>query len=101
MSLSMLHCEGEKIINSEGKQVFLRGTNLGGWLLDELWQGFFKGGEAQWDIVTTLEIRFGKEEADRLIKIREDNYITEYDHLKECDVFVIKNRAQNTFQTGV
>ena len=75
----MLHCEGEKIINAEGKQIFLRGTNLGGWLLDELWQGFFKGGEAQWDIVTTLENRFGKHEADRLIKIREDNYITEYD----------------------
>ena len=70
MSLSMLHCDGEKIINTEEKQVFLRGTNLGGWLLDELWQGFFKGGEAQWDIVTTLENRFGKEEADRLIKIR-------------------------------
>ena len=68
MSLSMLHCEGEKIINAEGRQVFLRGTNLGGWLLDELWQGFFKGGEAQWDIVTTLEKRFNKEEADRLIK---------------------------------
>ena len=47
MSLSMLHCDGEKIINAEGKQVFLRGTNLGGWLLDELWMGFFKGGEAQ------------------------------------------------------
>ena len=29
-SLSMLHCEGERIINAEGKQVFLRGTNLGG-----------------------------------------------------------------------
>ena len=55
MSLSMLHCEGEKIINAEGKQIFLRGTNLGGWLLDELWMGFFKGGEAQWDIVTALE----------------------------------------------
>ena len=79
MSLSMLHCDGESIINAEGKQVFLRGTNLGGWLLDELWQGFFKGGEAQWDIVTTLEKRFGKQEADRLVKIREDNYITEYD----------------------
>ena len=75
----MLHCEGEQIINSEGKKVALRGTNLGGWLLDELWQGFFKGGEAQWDILTTLERRFGKNEADRLIKIREDNYITEYD----------------------
>ena len=45
MSLSMLHCEGEKIINSEGKQVFLRGTNLGGWLLDELWMGFSRVGK--------------------------------------------------------
>ena len=79
MGLSMLHCDGERIINADGKQIFLRGTNLGGWLLDELWMGFFKGGEAQWDIVTALENRFGKQEADRLIKIREDNYITEYD----------------------
>lgn len=38
MSLSMLHCDGEKIINTDGNQVHLRGTNLGGWLLDELWQ---------------------------------------------------------------
>ena len=79
MSLSMLRCDGERIFNAEGKQVFLRGTNLGGWLLDELWMGFFKGGEAQWDIVTALKNRFGKDEADRLIKLREDNYITEYD----------------------
>ena len=30
--LSMLHTDGNKIVNAYGTQITLRGTNLGGWL---------------------------------------------------------------------
>lgn len=36
-TLSMLHTEGNKIVNAEGEQITLRGTNLGGWLMQEGW----------------------------------------------------------------
>lgn len=35
--MSMLHTEGNKIVNEEGEQITLRGTNLGGWLMQEGW----------------------------------------------------------------
>ncbi len=36
-SQRVLHTSGNKIIDSTGKQVILRGVNLGGWLVTEDW----------------------------------------------------------------
>ena len=35
--LSMLRTDGNKIVNAYGTQITLRGTNLGGWLMQEGW----------------------------------------------------------------
>ena len=36
--LSMLRTDGNKIVNAYGTQITLRGTNLGGWLMQEGWR---------------------------------------------------------------
>ncbi len=36
-TLSMLHTSGKYIYNEENEQITLRGTNLGGWLVQEGW----------------------------------------------------------------
>src|SRR4051794_17726979 len=35
--LPALHVEGTKIVNERGEKVQLRGVNLGGWLVEEMW----------------------------------------------------------------
>ena len=32
-----LHAEGTRIADQDGKPVILRGVNLGGWLVEEMW----------------------------------------------------------------
>lgn len=44
-AMSMLHTEGNKILNAEGEQITLRGTNLGGWLMQEGWLSPLGNGE--------------------------------------------------------
>lgn len=41
--LSPLHIEGSKIINAQKKEVFLRGANIGGWMLMEDFINGFPG----------------------------------------------------------
>lgn len=36
-TLSMLHTSGKYIYNEENEQITLRGTNLGGWMMQEGW----------------------------------------------------------------
>jgi len=35
--LLALHAKGTDIVNSAGETVILRGVNLGGWLVEEMW----------------------------------------------------------------
>ena len=37
LTLSMLHTSGKYIYNEENEQITMRGTNLGGWLMQEGW----------------------------------------------------------------
>lgn len=43
--LSMLHTEGNRIVTENGEQITLRGTNLGGWLMQEGWLSPLGSGE--------------------------------------------------------
>lgn len=43
--MQMLHTEGTKIVNTSGDQITLRGTNLGGWLMQEGWLSPLGSGE--------------------------------------------------------
>ncbi len=65
-----------------GNPVQLRGTNLGGWLVPENWMNGFKGldnGIWMRFALQKLEERFGEAEADRLMNIWQDNWITSED----------------------
>lgn len=71
--------KGEKFFNQRGEEVVFRGTNVGGWLIQEEWICPTRNSDGQYDILTTLTNRFGAEEAERLISLYEDNWFTEYD----------------------
>ena len=75
-----LRTEGTTMVNQNGDQVFLRGVNLGGWLIQEDWFCPTDNGERgdHWTMQTLTE-RFGVEKTYELYNIYWDNWITEYD----------------------
>ena len=76
--LPMLSASGEDIVDADGNTVALRGTNFGGWLVQEDWMC----PTAQTDTLSTnmtLYSRFGRERAEALIAAYEESWITEAD----------------------
>ena len=76
--LPMLSASGEDIVDADGNTVALRGTNFGGWLVQEGWMC----PTAQTDTLSTnmtLYSRFGRERAEALIAAYEESWITEAD----------------------
>lgn len=53
-SMSMLHTDGKKIVNAEGEQITLRGTNLGGWLMQEGWMTPLGSGEIDHNYIVNI-----------------------------------------------
>lgn len=52
--LSMLRTDGKRIVNAEGEQITLRGTNLGGWLMQEAWMTPLGSGEIDHDFIANI-----------------------------------------------
>ena len=89
--LPMLSAEGENIVDADGNAVVLRGTNFGGWLVQEGWMC----PTDQTDTLSTdmtLYSRFGKERAEELISAYQDSWITEEDFktVKELGLNVVR-----------
>lgn len=79
--LTQLKTDGTKWVDAGGKQVLLKGTNLGSWLVQEFWM-MGQGGNGVTDQCTLeakLTERFGYDEKERLIKLFRDSWITERD----------------------
>ena len=77
-----LRVEDGKIVDHNGKEVILRGVNLGGWLLQESWMCPVNGEDRAWanlDTLKLLESRFSGEEVQALLDTYQDNWITEED----------------------
>ncbi len=74
-----LTVSGRDLINRRGEKVTLRGVNLGGWLIWEDWLCPYEEATDNYDVLSTLENRFGREKAYELMHIYEDNFITEAD----------------------
>lgn len=77
-----LKTEGTKVLNQKGEEIILRGTNAGGWLVQEFWMCPTESTHnvhCQLELIETLTNRFGKEKAEELINIYEDNFWTEQD----------------------
>ena len=90
-ALPMLSAVGEDIVDADGNAVVLRGTNFGGWLVQEGWMC----PTHQTDTLSTdmtLYSRFGKEKAEALIAAYQDSWITEEDFktVKELGLNVVR-----------
>ncbi len=77
-----LHTEGYKLVNAKGEEVFLKGINLGGWLIMEDWMCPVANNDTG-DSYTygVLTERFGVEKTYELLNIYQDNWIVESDFL--------------------
>ncbi|WP_165444045.1 discoidin domain-containing protein [Lachnoclostridium sp. Marseille-P6806] len=53
-SMSMLHTSGSRIVDEAGKQITLRGTNLGGWLMQEGWMTPLGSGEIDHSFIVNI-----------------------------------------------
>ena len=73
-----LYTKGSKIFDASGKPVTLRGCNLGNWLLIEAWMLGWEI-EDQETLIQVLTDRFGIREADRLMTIYRDGFVTQRD----------------------
>lgn len=70
------------IVDETGKHILLKGINLGNWMLMETWMSAVPEYTEDWAYYDTLEVlneRFGAEKSAELIRIYEENYITEAD----------------------
>lgn len=90
-----LKTDGTKIKNEDGNEIILRGTNAGGWLVQEFWMCPTKDTDnvsCQKELINVLTERFGKEKAEELVDIYEDNYWTEtdFDNCKELGMNVLR-----------
>lgn len=80
--MSLLTVKDGYIVNENDENVVLKGINLGNWLLWETWMGFVPEYTEDWACFDTLEVfidRFGEEKTNEIIKVFEDNFITEED----------------------
>jgi endoglucanase len=80
--------------HGQGDVIYLRGVNLGGWLLFEGWQTPMDAGNLKddWSVREVLAHRFGAEMRDSLIASYEDAWITEadLDHIASLGFNVIR-----------
>lgn len=79
-----LKAAGKNLKNGSGtgETVNLRGTNVGGWLLQEFWMTpteYSSNVSAEIDIYEFLTEKFGKEKMLELVKLYQSNYWTEKD----------------------
>lgn len=74
-----LRVQGPDLVDVAGETVSLRAINLGNWLLLEMWMLAGQPLPDQQSFFDVLEARFGGAEADRLLEIYRDNWITQRD----------------------
>lgn len=80
--ISLLSVKNGNIVKEDGEEIVLKGINLGNWLLWETWMGFVPEYTEDWAYYDILEIllgRFGEEKTNEIVKIFENNFITEED----------------------
>src|SRR3712207_857685 len=70
---------GREFVAPDGRPLFLKGINLGNWLLPEGYMFKFKTASSPRLISTALNQLVGEEEARRFWKAYRDNYVTAED----------------------
>lgn len=79
--LPPLHVEGHRLVDPQGKEVLLKGANLGNWLVTEFWMWALRGEKPkdQFDLEALFTRRFGEAEKDRLMDVYRSSWITDRD----------------------
>ena len=90
----LLQLENGNIKNPTDKTVFLKGCNVGNWLMLEMWMLSYadRGIKDQYEFIKTLEDRFGPHKAETLMDIYRSNWI------KDRDFDIIKSFGMNTIR---
>lgn len=91
----LLRLKNSKIVNKNNQPVYLKGCNVGNWLMLEMWMLDYhnyseNGIEDQYSFIKTLEDRFGENKAEELMDIYRQNWI------KKEDFDIIKSFGMNT-----
>ncbi len=77
-----LHTQGNIVCDRAGRPITLRGTNIGGWLVNEGWmtgQTDSGGGNSGRFQLEQLEARFGVDKAAALMNVWRDSWFTDRD----------------------
>ena len=78
--LPPLHVEGHRLVDPTGKEVLLKGCNLGNWHVVEFWMLALKNPpKDQYALEELLTRRFGEAEKDRLMDVYRSSWLTERD----------------------
>jgi endoglucanase len=78
-SVGFVQCSGKNFIDNNGKEILLRGINLGNWLNPEGYMFHFKNVNSLRLIDGVLKELVGADETNRFWKSFRDNYITKED----------------------
>ena len=80
-STGLLQLKSGNIKNMNDETVFLKGCNLGNWLMLEMWMLNYadRGIKDQYEFIKTLEDRFGQNKAETLMDIYRSNWVKEQD----------------------
>ena len=108
-ALPLLHAQGTNIADSSGRTVTLKGINLGGWLVEEMWmQPFvttppsssaFKPIKDHVSLWSTIETRLGAASKTRVQEAFRDAWLNEGDFKRLHDVGI--NCVRLPFLAGI
>ena len=91
--LSKLKPKGHLIVDQKGREVHLKGVNVGNWLVLEMWMlGLAESISDQHEMEKILKKRFGKKKAHDLMEVFRQNWLTErdFDMIKSFDMNCIR-----------
>jgi endoglucanase len=93
-ALSMLHADGNNVVDSHGNVILLRGVNLGGWLVIEPWMTPADSSKLpdEYSILRTLDQRFGVATEQSLIDTYQNAWITaaDLDNIKAAGLNMVR-----------
>lgn len=82
------------VVNPEGEKVFLKGCNIGNWLMLEMWMLSYadRGIADQHEFINTFKRRFGDTKSNELMETYRQSWITEkdFDIIKSFDMNTIR-----------